>query len=186
MHPSRVVVELDAFEHVPLRLLPRLAALAVHQLALERLEEGFRERVVPWVARPRHGLGDPMGLEAALERPGSVRGTLVIVENEAEVVGRALPSDRLLERIRDRLLGHAPGHRPAHDLPMECVDHGCEAGPSFARSVQAIHPYCGDRKVLKGYNDLRTTHPEIAREWNKERNGDLKPTDAIASSNKRV
>ena len=27
----------------------------------------------------------------------------------------------------------------------------------------------GDRKVLKGYNDLRTTHPEIAREWSKER-----------------
>lgn len=25
-------------------------------------------------------------------------------------------------------------------------------------------PYCGDRKVLKGYNDPRTTHPEIARE----------------------
>lgn len=47
-------------------------------------------------------------------------------------------------------------------------------------------PYCGDRKVLKGYNDLRTTHPKIAREWNKERNGDLKPTDVIANSNKRV
>ena len=47
-------------------------------------------------------------------------------------------------------------------------------------------PYCGDRKVLKGCNDLRTTHPKIAREWNKERNGDLKPTDVIASSNKRV
>ena len=42
--------------------------------------------------------------------------------------------------------------------------------------MQAIHPYCGDRKVLKGYNDPRTTRPEIAREWNKERNGDLKPT----------
>ena len=40
--------------------------------------------------------------------------------------------------------------------------------------------------MLKGYNDLRTTHPEIAREWKKERNGDLKPTDVIASSNKRV
>ena len=47
-------------------------------------------------------------------------------------------------------------------------------------------PYCGDRKVLKGYNDLRTTHPKIAREWNKERNGGLKPTDVIANSNKRV
>lgn len=52
--------------------------------------------------------------------------------------------------------------------------------------MQAFHPYCGDPKVLKGYNDPRTTHPEIARERNKERNGDPKPTDAIASSNKPV
>lgn len=36
-----------------------------------------------------------MGLEAALERPGSVLGTLAVVEDEAEVAGRALPSDRL-------------------------------------------------------------------------------------------
>lgn len=134
MHPLPVVVELDVFERVLLRLLPRLAALAVHQLALGRLEEGFRERVVPWIARPRHGSGDSMGLEAALKRPGSVLGTLVVAEDEAEVVGRALPSDCLLERIRDQLLGHAPRHRPAHDLPAERVDRGCEAGPSFARS----------------------------------------------------
>ena len=32
-----------------------------------------------------------MGLEAALERPGSVRGTLVVVEDEAEALGRAPP-----------------------------------------------------------------------------------------------
>ena len=62
-----------------------------------------------------------------------MQGTLIVVEDEAEAVGRALPSDRLLERILDRLLGHAPGHRPAHDLPAERVDHGWEAGPSFAR-----------------------------------------------------
>lgn len=52
--------------------------------------------------------------------------------------------------------------------------------------MQAFHPYCGDRKVLKGYNGLGTTHPKIAREWNRERNGDLEPTDVIASSNRRV
>ena len=133
MHPLPVVVELDAFEHVLLRLLPRLVTLAVHQLALERLEEGFRERVAPWGARPRHGLGDSMGLEAALERPGSVLGTPVIVEDEAEVVGRALPSDCLSERIRGQVPGPALGHRPARDLPMKRVDHGCKAEPSLAR-----------------------------------------------------
>lgn len=66
MHPPPVAVELDVFGHVLFRLLTRLVALAVHRLAPERLEEGFRERVVPWVARPRHGSGGSMGLEAAL------------------------------------------------------------------------------------------------------------------------
>lgn len=160
MHPLPVAVELDAFEHVLTRLLPRLAALAVHQLALERLEEGFRGRVVPWVARPRHGSGDPMRLEAALERPGSVLGTLVVVEDEAEVVGRALPSHRLLERIRDRLLGHAPGHRPAHDPPAQRVDHGCEAGQSFARSDagDAARPW-----LVAGFDVERPVHEVRAR-----------------------
>ena len=140
MHPSRVAAGLDVFEHVLLRLLPRLAALAVHRLAHERLEGGFRGRVVPWVARPRHGLGDPMGLEAALERPGSVLGTLAVVEDEAEALGRALPSDRLLEHIHGRLLGDAPGHRPAHDLAGEGACHGREIGPSFARFDVADPP----------------------------------------------
>lgn len=58
--------------------------------------------------------------------------------------------------------------------------------PTTGPAAPTAVPYCGDRKVLKGCNDLRTTHPKIAREWNKERNGDLKPTDVIANSNKRV
>lgn len=47
-------------------------------------------------------------------------------------------------------------------------------------------PYCKNRKLLRGFNDLTTTYPELAAEWDFERNGDLRPTDVIASSNKRV
>ena len=35
---------------------------------------------------------------------------------------------------------------------------------SRTRQRSAECPYCTNRKVLVGYNDLRTTHPEIARE----------------------
>ena len=41
MRPFRVVVELDIFEYVLLGLLPRLVVPPVHQLALQRLEEGL-------------------------------------------------------------------------------------------------------------------------------------------------
>ena len=117
---------------------------------------------------------------------GAPPRALAVMEDEAAVVWRTLPANRPPYRVDRGLPGDAPGHRPAHDLPAERVDRGCEVEPSLARSDVADPPYCGDRKALKGYNDPRTTHPEIAREWNRERNGDLKPTDVIANSNKRV
>lgn len=46
-------------------------------------------------------------------------------------------------------------------------------------------PYCSNRKLLIGYNDLATVNPELAREWNYEKNGLLKPTD-VMSGTKRV
>lgn len=36
-------------------------------------------------------------------------------------------------------------------------------------------PYCKDRKLLRGYNDLATAYPELVAEWDFERNGDLGP-----------
>lgn len=47
-------------------------------------------------------------------------------------------------------------------------------------------PYCKNRKLLRGFNDLATAYPELVAEWDFERNGDLRPTDVITSSNKRV
>ena len=47
-------------------------------------------------------------------------------------------------------------------------------------------PYCKNRKLLRGFNDLATAYSELVAEWDFERNGDLKPTDVIANSNKRV
>ncbi len=47
-------------------------------------------------------------------------------------------------------------------------------------------PYCSNKKVLIGYNDLATTNPKLASEWNYERNGALKPKDFTANSHKKV
>ena len=47
-------------------------------------------------------------------------------------------------------------------------------------------PYCTNQKVLKGYNDLVTINPKLAREWNNEKNGNLVPEEVIAGSNKKV
>lgn len=47
-------------------------------------------------------------------------------------------------------------------------------------------PYCSGKKVLVGYNDLATTNPKLASEWNYERNGNLRPEDFTANSGKKV
>ena len=39
-------------------------------------------------------------------------------------------------------------------------------------------PYCSSHRLLKGFNDFATIHPELVCEWS-ERNGDLKP-DQVA------
>ena len=47
-------------------------------------------------------------------------------------------------------------------------------------------PYCYGRKVLTGFNDLATTHPKLAKEWNYEKNKTLLPSQVKAGSNKKV
>ena len=61
----------------------------------------------------------------------------------------------------------------------------CEKGHSWQTSITTRVaggncPYCGNQKLLQGFNDLATTHPQIAAEWDYEKNGDLKPTQVIA------
>lgn len=47
-------------------------------------------------------------------------------------------------------------------------------------------PYCAGQKVLKGYNDLSTVNPILAREWNFERNDSLTPSQVTFGSGKKV
>ena len=46
-------------------------------------------------------------------------------------------------------------------------------------------PYL-EGKVWVTYNDLATTHPELCKEWHPTKNGDLKPTDVTAGSDRVV
>ncbi len=40
--------------------------------------------------------------------------------------------------------------------------------------------------MLKGYNDLGTINPALARDWHYEKNGNLKPDMVMANSNKKA
>lgn len=47
-------------------------------------------------------------------------------------------------------------------------------------------PFCRNKKVFLGYNDLLTLRPDIAADWNYERNGDLRPENVTPGSNMKV
>ena len=47
-------------------------------------------------------------------------------------------------------------------------------------------PICANQQILEGYNDLATRYPEIAKEWNYDKNSPLLPTQVFPGSSKKV
>ena len=47
-------------------------------------------------------------------------------------------------------------------------------------------PYCANRKVWKGFNDLQTHNPKLAAEWDYEKNKNIKPDEVLYGSHRVV
>lgn len=47
-------------------------------------------------------------------------------------------------------------------------------------------PYCVNKKLLEGYNDLQTKYPVVAKQWNYDKNEGILPTETICTSSKKV
>ena len=68
----------------------------------------------------------------------------------------------------------------------KCKDCGREWNTLIStRSSGSKCPYCSGYIFSKGFNDLQTTHPEIASEWS-EKNLPLKPDEVNTKSRKNV
>lgn len=67
----------------------------------------------------------------------------------------------------------------------------CQKGHEWIAEVKSRNsgencPYCSNKKLLQGYNDLATTNPQLSAEWNYEKNGGLTPSSVIAGTSKKV
>ena len=62
------------------------------------------------------------------------------------------------------------GHSWSATISYRSRGHGC--------------PYCAGSLVQKGVNDLETLMPELALEWDYEKNGELKPNEVKSKSSK--
>ena len=64
----------------------------------------------------------------------------------------------------------------------------CEKGHSYqsspANRLLGNHgcPICSGRQVLPGYNDLKTKYPDVAKDWDFEKNGEKRPSEISPGS----
>jgi len=67
----------------------------------------------------------------------------------------------------------------------------CEKGHQWEAMVKSRAggtgcPYCSNRRIVAGENDLASAYPELAAEWDAEKNGVLSPTALPAGTTKKV
>lgn len=67
----------------------------------------------------------------------------------------------------------------------------CEKGHEWRAAINTRTsgrgcPYCSGNYVLEGFNDLKTVYPDIAKDWNYEKNGHLKPNNVTYGSGRKV
>ena len=67
----------------------------------------------------------------------------------------------------------------------------CKKGHSWEAIVESRAtgcgcPYCAGRLAIPGVNDLSTTNPELANEWDFSKNKKLSPKDVMANSHNKV
>ena len=68
----------------------------------------------------------------------------------------------------------------------------CNKGHNFECSVYHRTyrnqgcPYCSGKKILTGYNDLKTRNPQLASEWNYSRNTNITPDKISLNSHNKV
>lgn len=63
--------------------------------------------------------------------------------------------------------------------------HEWETSPKSRTQAGSNCPFCSGNKVLKGFNDLSTTHPELLREWHPSKNT-LSPFECSKGSTQRI
>lgn len=93
-------------------------------------------------------------------------------EWDYEKNGSVLP-DMVTRYSKKKVWWKCPdGHGWLASVADHSLGHGC--------------PYCCGRKVIPGESDLATAYPELADEWNTEKNGVLTPSDVTAGSSRMV
>lgn len=108
------------------------------------------------------------------------------------------PQPRLMKQANPALVSQwHPTKNPDYDVHQ--VTKGmnvkvwwqCELGHEWQANInQRVRgskcPFCSGHRIWVGFNDLATTHPQIAAQWHPTKNGALTPQDVSKGSPKKV
>ena len=98
--------------------------------------------------------------------------------------------EALLEQWDQEKNGELTPHNVAPHSPRK-VWWKCGRGHEWQATIESRTrgsgcPVCANRVVIAGENDLATTHPHLAAQWNYEKNGDLTPQQFPHGTLKKV
>lgn len=116
----------------------------------------------------------------------SVCKNLVIVTgyNDLATINPVLASEWDYEKNGD-LLPTMVGVNSGKKVYWKCsFGHSFEAVIATRNNQQTGCPYCANKKVLKGFNDLASQYPYIAKSWDYEKNGNITPEMVVYGSGK--
>lgn len=109
----------------------------------------------------------------------------------------ALTGENDLATLRPDLASEWDKEKNGSLLPSQVTEFSmkeafwiCNKGHSWKtriayRSAGNNCPYCSNKKVLPGFNDLSTLFPDVAKEWNWEKNAG-RPEDCIPGTHREV
>ena len=67
-----------------------------------------------------------------------------------------------------------------------CQKHHSYQMAIYKRSDGVGCPFCGNRKILAGFNDLKTVKPELIEEWDYQNNTEVNPETIGISFREKV
>lgn len=168
--------------------LPELNAHGCHEIFVPDNEKGIKEAMLKILTIFKINKIVYKPVEICLEKDR------IDIYNNMNILDKT----NSLESLNPKLAKEWDSSKNGDLKPTQVTSHSgkkvwwqCEKGHEWVASVDNRSkgrgcPYCGNKKVLESYNDLVTINPKLAEEWHPIKNEDLKPTEVVFGSNKKV
>ena len=141
-----------------------------------------------WIASVRMRTQRGHGCPECAKKIRAANRTETLVEKNGCITNPHLLKEWDYEK--NTALGLFPNHLTPYSNKKacwKCSTCGYEWQTTIAnRSAGFSCPVCANRVIVAGVNDLATTHPELANEWDYEANGELLPQHVSYGMGKKV